>query len=135
MYKLSGKHDKTHIRVSVDYLFPTKEIAIKSFICTHEKNNGTNELMPLYYPTKGYNFTISLPENISLCPYYPSACYYKNYIIFDSMVVYGIDSKKFFDAHEYIRNVQLIVGICVLIIGICIIPIIWWHCILKYYFT
>lgn len=123
LYELTNNDRTTYVKVSTDHLFPTKDIAKKSFSCKDETND-TKRFMPLYYPTKDFELKISLPSNISMCPYIPSQCAYTNEIVFDPLVVYGMNSKEYYNAYEYMRRINLIVGIF-LLSSLCIIPTIW----------
>lgn len=127
-YKLSGSRN-TNIIVALNHLFLNENEARNSFLCStgiYTIDNRTVTQFPVYLPTKGYEFKINSPINFSNCPYESSTvqkdCVFTTEILFDQIIVYSMNSWKFYN--NYLKSLQyyLFGGSLMVIISLLLLP-------------
>jgi len=103
------RYHRTKIEVMIDHKFSTKKQAVATLYCAGE--DSINNIISLYYPTRGYEFDITLPDEITndKCDCFKETKLTKNYrkiyqdigteIIFDPYIVYGVNSKDYYEKY------------------------------------
>jgi len=113
------KESLTEVKVWVDHKFPTKYLAVEHLYCAGEDKNSVKDKLPLYYPTKGYVFNISLSGK-----HLNNKCYHYDQIdgmnhwseiVFDRYVVYGTDSNDYYNSYTKERTYYCFVFVILLI--------------------